>query len=250
MPSYTRTIALEQNGSSIGGVWTEFPLGGFITVQVGGFVGLVYNVQLTGGSPFTLTTETVPRGIDPPIWIGGGTVTFVGQGFFGGDLSIYLVPEPSPDLFSSANPPATTSALLLQRTVVGSILGTSDPVTFTAAADDTIRSQATSRVTWTGRVALVLDWQIAGASTLGVSSLVASTFQTFWSGAMGGPSGPRRRFVRDHRYGMPALNNELVRDGDQPGLWVRPWDADPLDEPNTYRPRPDEGTVTDEIGDL
>ena len=49
---------------------------------------------------------------------------------------------------------------------------------------------------------------------------------------------------------MPALNTELVRDGDQPNLWVRPWDSDPFDEPNTYRPRPGEGTVDDEIGDL
>lgn len=252
--NYTRTISLEQQGSSLGGVWTDFAVGTPITVQVGGLIGLVYSVQLTGGSPFSMVTSFSPaRALDPPVWVTAGTMTLGNANPIGGLIDMYLVPDPSSDLFSNANLPTLTGAISLAEDV---LLGTvaAPPATVDLVLDSdantSIRAFCTSSVYWTGRVALVLDWQIGLASSLTVSSLVDTTFQQFWSGLTGGPGGPRRRFVRDHRYGMPALNSELVRDGDQPGLWVRPWDSDPLDEPNTYRPRPGEGTVDDDIGDL
>lgn len=254
--SYTRTIALEQAGSSLGGIWTEAPLASPtpVTVQVGGLIGLVYNVQLAGGSPFDMVTSFTPnRALDPPIWVNTGTLTLVNQSATGGFVDIHLVPDPSPDLFSTANPPTLTGVqTLLDNALLGTAAAPPDTlaITLSGTANTTIRAFAAGSVYWTGRIALVLDWQVGLASTLTVSSLVNTTFQTFWSGLTGGPTGPRQRYVRDHRYAMPALNTELVRDGDQAGLWVRPWDADPEDEPNTYRPRPGEGTVDDSIGDL
>lgn len=245
--TFTRTIALEQTGVSLAGIWTETPVGDFITVPLGGIIGLVYSVQLTGGSPFRMTTETVPKALDPPIWAQTGTLTFNAHGLLGGDMSIYLVPDPSPELFSSSNPPAVTNVLLLQRTVVASLLGVNTDVNFTMSSDDLIRSYVTSSVYWTGRIGMVLDWQIGGASQLGVSSLVETTLQPFFGGMAGGPYGGPVRSLRDGRFAMPAWSGKLVRDGDQPNLWVRPFDADPDDPEQEYRPRPGEGTVNDDV---
>lgn len=252
MPSYPRTISLEQQGTIFGAIWTEFPVGTDITVPQGALVGLLYSVQLAGGSPFSMETGFSPaRALDPPIWVSTGTLTLTNTGVPGGEIDIYLVPDPSPDLFSAANPPTLTGASLLFENAILMIgPGSTTTVTLDRIANTTIRALVASSVYWTGRIALVLDWNVGVGSTLQVSSLVDTTFQTFWSGAIGGPSGPRRRFVRDHRYGMPALNSELVRDSYAPGLWVRPWDQDPEDPPNTYQPRPGEGTVDDGIGDL
>ena len=101
---------------------------------------------------------------------------------------------------------------------------------------------------WTGHLHVAL-WLTVSAGPFTEVSAVSLTLdhEPFFSGLAGGPTGPRQRFVRDHRYGMPALNQELVRDGDQPGLWVRPWDRDSEDEPARYKPRPGEGTVDDDI---
>jgi hypothetical protein len=49
---------------------------------------------------------------------------------------------------------------------------------------------------------------------------------------------------------MPALSTELVRDGDNPSLWVRGHDVDPEDEVATYRRRSGEGSTDDGIQDL
>lgn len=249
--SYTRTITQEQAGSSSAGVWTEAVVGDPITVQTGGLVGLVYNVQLAGGAPFQMSGD---RALDPPIWVTAGALTLVNtSGIVGGLVDLYLVPDPSPDLFSTANPPTLTGATVLVEDVLLGTVGippTTAVVTLSGEANTTLRALVTSRATWTGRIALVLDWQVSLASTLTVSSFVDTLFQTSWNGLTGGPAGPRQRYARDHRYGMPALNTQLIRDGDQQGLFVRPWDADPLDEPNRYRPRPGEGTVDDPIGDL
>jgi hypothetical protein len=72
------------------------------------------------------------------------------------------------------------------------------------------------------------------------------TLEHFFTGTLG-PSGPGQRSVRDGRFGMPALNTELVEDGYEPGLWVRPDDRDPEDEADSYVPRPTEGAVDDEV---
>lgn len=106
---------------------------------------------------------------------------------------------------------------------------------------------------WTGRLAVSLrtggDDGIFRVANNPGQPLLVSTSQTtpFFTGLRGGPHGGPHRYVRDHRFGMPALNTQLVQDGDNPALWVRPNDWDPEDEPARYRPRPGEGTVNDKI---
>lgn len=124
---------------------------------------------------------------------------------------------------------------------------------FTAELATQARALITSRAFWSGRFAVSV--RAVGANTIRMSNgepggdpllLVTIQESLFFSGLAGGPSG-KVRAVRDGRFGMPALNTELVRDGDNPGLWVRPFDWDPEDPEQTYRPRPGEGTVDDKI---
>lgn len=130
-----------------------------------------------------------------------------------------------------------------------------EDLTISSALVTQIRALVTSRALWQGRIAFVL--QDVTAPPDGTAGFLVANGPTtplllrveqdlFYSGLTGGPSG-RVRAVRDSRYGMPAFNPELVRDGDNPGLFVRSWDADPEDEEATYQPKPDEGTVTDEV---
>jgi len=99
-----------------------------------------------------------------------------------------------------------------------------------------------------GRIAVAIHINATGLGLNRVDSAsLTMTWEPFFQGLIGGPHGGRHRFVRDARFGMPALNTELIRDGDQPSLWVRPGDSDPEDEPRRYRPRPGEGTVDDDI---
>lgn len=250
--SFTGTITLEQAGSSIGGIWTEATVADPtpITVQVGGLIGLVYNVRLAGGIPFNMTSAFTPaRALDPPIWVSAGTLTLVNQSATGGFVDVFLVPDPSPDLFSNGNPPTLTGATLLSEdTLLGTIAAPPDTIAIVLDADanTSIRAQVTSKTDWTGRVAFVLDWTVGLASTLTVS-LTDTILQRFFSGLAGGPYGGPIRVLRDGRYAMPALSGQLVEDGDQPNLWVRSFDADPDDPEQEYRPRPGEGTVNDKV---
>jgi hypothetical protein len=117
-----------------------------------------------------------------------------------------------------------------------------------------VRAHVTSRSTWSGRLALSIrqtsgsNLQLRAPDSSPVELL--TTQELFFTGLAGGPTGPRIRAVRDGRFAMPAFNTELIRDGDQPNLWVRPSDWDPEDEPARYRPRPGEGTVDDDIPNL
>lgn len=254
MTSFTRTIALEQTGSVNGGVWTEVAVGTPIAqgVAVDALIGLIYNVQLTGGAPFS--SDPLGRSLDAPLWASSGTITFTNiTNTLGATLTAFFVPNPAPALWGASNLPTTTGAIQMATGSLGTtaVPGT-NPITlsFSTAIDEQIRGYVTSRALWTGRIAVVVDWDLGLTQSLTASSWTNTTLAPFFGGLTGAVGGPRRRAVRDHRYAMPAMNSELVRDGDQPGLWVRPWDADPFDEPNTYRPRPGEGTVDDPIGDL
>lgn len=105
---------------------------------------------------------------------------------------------------------------------------------------------------WTGHFHLALVGNVFG---LGTVTVTAPTLELEWLPFFSGCAGPgwgvggRVRAVRDHRFGMPILSNKLIRDGDNPGLWVRASDWDPEDPPNEYVPDPLEGVVDDEIGE-
>lgn len=183
-------------------------------------------------------------------------------------ITVSLVPEPQPEdfAFPAPAPAPTTRLLCTQRNEV--ILGTFDLGTLptspaggevrTLSLDAApIRAFVVNRARWNGRVALSFTRSTAGPGIFIHLDLAGSedgphlvTSQSpFFGGTIGNP-GHRLRAVRDSRYAMPALNTELVRDGDNPGLWVRPWDADPEDEPARYRPRPGEGSVDDDLGSI
>lgn len=251
MGRYTLPIPVEQNGCFSGGVWTESPPGESFSVGVAGdtLIGLVYNVQQAAFGHFD--SDSAGRTMDGPIWVSSGDITLTNTSVFGGLVDAFFLPNPQPDLFSTTNPPTLTGAVTIaEDIVIASVLDATGPVSFSSAVCTALRGFVTSRAVWNGRVALVLDWDVGIATSMRVSSIESVVFQTFWNGLVGGPSGPRRRWVRDHRFALPALNSEVIRDGDQPSLWVRPFDSDPFDEPQTYRPRPGEGTVDDEISDL
>ncbi len=118
-----------------------------------------------------------------------------------------------------------------------------------------LRAHAAHRSRWNGRIAIsvrnistVASQTIRLFSTGGIAAFATTTQeQRFFSGLQGGPTGPRQRIVRDSRFGMPAVNSELIQDGDNPGLWVRASDWDPKDPPASYKPRSGEGTVDDGI---
>ena len=101
---------------------------------------------------------------------------------------------------------------------------------------------------WTGHVHVGVECNNAALVSPRITSASLSVdWRPFFSGLAGGPTGGGIRAVRDGRFGMPAWNRDLIRDGDNPGLWVRSEDFDPEDEEQTYRPRPGEGTVDDGI---
>ena len=116
-----------------------------------------------------------------------------------------------------------------------------------------VRARVTSRVAWAGRLAISL--RLLSGSALAIASagqpapVMSTTQELFFAGLAGGPAS-KVRAVRDGRFAMPAMATDLVRDGDQPGMFVRAFDFDPEDEEATYRPRPGEGTVDDDVSNL
>lgn len=241
-----------QWGTSTGAAWTTRAFADGVPVSIGPaqpHVGIIFaptGLKFQGGrvvdnpSVSTLTLRL-------PIFGTFGNVT----------VRLWFVPQVDVADFSDTALPLTRGEVLL-----GTFTIIDPPAAFLTifslavpgAALVDLRAQVTQRTRWTGRVAFVVEWFVGGASFDLVNgptdAITASvTQELFFSGTIGEP-GARVRAVRDHRYGMPALNTELVRDGDNPGLWVRPWDSDSEDEPARYRPRPGEGSVDDEVGTI
>lgn len=257
--SYTRRIGLEQTGwASEAGVWTEIPLGSNIPILGAPFdtIGLMFSVQVTGtgiGSPFSLSQRGL--GLDPPTWLGGGSLTVLTSGTLGWAYNLFLHVDPDMAPWSSANPPDVdvgTNVLLASGLLIPLVPHT---INFSDAADEAIRQRQCGPGFWNGRIPLffqfgpVLFTGVMINNEANGPNFANVEFQPFWNGLAGGGSG-KLRAVRDGRYAMPAWNTELVRDGDEPGLFVRPFDADPEDPEATYRPRPGEGTREDEVPDL
>ena len=73
-------------------------------------------------------------------------------------------------------------------------------------------------------------------------------FFTGVAGTKGRERGDSRvRVVRDSRFGMPAWSDELVEDGDSPGVWVKPKHSDPEDPEREYIGNPREGARDDDV---
>lgn len=247
-----------QWGTASAGVWTD-------SNTIGGLIADI----ITGGMVFDAKLDQTLRFQSGFILDGPVVASFVlqcdtRQGGVGPvvphTLEFGIVPDAQPVDYSNAALPWTRGEVSLGTFTVTTALASIDTTlsfTLSGAFMAELRAQSTSRSRWNGRTAISVRSLTSqpGASFnlfstgLNVVANAATTQELFFAGLTGGPPG-KVRAVRDGRYAMPAFNTELIRDGDNPGLWVRPFDFDPEDEEATYRPRPGEGTVDDEIPNL
>lgn len=230
------------------------------------FAGIIFDANLSQTLRFA-TVGGVQRILDPPILLSPFQLNiFIASALLdnGPDnrIEVGFVPEPSPANYANGatSVPWGRGEIILETfTLTGlpifPLPGIMFSFVLSAASTTLIRAHVTSRSNWDGRVAF--SFRAAGANAFeiqnftpnGLAAAVTSQESIFFSGLAGGPP-TRARAVRDGRYGMPALSTELIRDGDNPGLFVRPFDWDPEDKEATYRPRPGEGSIDDEISDL
>lgn len=245
-----------QDGSFIAAGWEE-SLGG-LSLAVGGpapsVVGLVFD--------WSLSTNSAGTVLDPPI-ISSLSLTLVGHADMSSDpgtdtIEVWYVPEVDPDDYGTTLAPFTRSEVFLaSANFTWAGVGTSVTIDLTQTAElwDALRMLYLGSSRWSGRLALsIANSGFGGPFTFnsneGAGGPTLTSVETpFWNGLTGAGS-KGERMVRDGRFGMPATNRELVRDGDNKGLWVRPTDGDPEDEQQTYRPKPGEGTVDDTVPNL
>lgn len=247
-----------QWGTVTGGVWTTLAFGngifGAVNPTANTDLGMIFdgpNLQFSG-----------TRVVDNPV-VSGITLRLpLLAAAFNSPRVVRLWAQLVTDAadFSTASAPLTrgeTDLGTFTIVVDNFLTPVYQDLVISAASVTQIRALVTSRALWQGRIAFVLE-DVTGDGTVGflvangpTTPLVLSVEQDlFYAGLTGGPSGGDVRAVRDGRYGMPAWNTELVRDGDNPGLFVRAFDADPEDPEATYRPKPGEGTVDDSIPNL
>jgi hypothetical protein len=197
------------------------------------------------------------RILDPPTLLSATlsvTLSMPALSFLPVEIEIGAVPVPPPVNYSNTALPWSREEVSL-GTFTLTTVATAPATTAVSLTLDrlVLAAQVTSRPWWNGRVALSVRVLTAGNRLLmkqgsGFTIGLATTQEEkFFHGLIGGPSGPRQRYVRDGRFGMPALNTELLRDGDNPALFVRAHDWDPEDPEIEYRPRSGEATVDDGI---
>jgi hypothetical protein len=245
----TANMTRSQIGVSTGlGNWTDSTSAGTMLLSVGQRIGFTFDFGVT------LDTSLTPaRALDPPILVSAGAIgAFSINAGFTTVFSFSQIADPTFVGFSAAVTPFDFSLTALST---GNSVAILAPVslTLTSAQLLSLRSLVTGRAWWTGVVGFVIEATSGGPGILDLSTpLTWASVETqmFFSGLIGGPTGGHVRVVRDGRFAVPALSTELVRDGDQPSLWVRSSDQDPEDPSQEYRPRPGEGTVDDEIPNL
>jgi len=239
-------------------VWSDTPLASnipFSGVDIDS-VGIIFDAGTTQDLRFD-TVGGQNRILDGPI-VASFSLNFLATHIAPSTapfrMQIGLVADPQPADFSTAVFPFFRNEIDLGTFDLGSIPVTPSTLAVSLSLDATlIRSHITSRSTWNGRLALSLrnpqpfSPQHSYLIDSGTSITATTEQQIFFGGLIGGPSGPRQRYVWDGRFGMPALNTELIRDGDNPALFVRAHDWDPEDPETEYRPRSGEGTVDDGI---
>jgi len=254
-----RTPVQFGGGQTLGpGLWSDIGFGLSTAIDNVQSIGIIFDARTEQGLQ-TTTVGSDTRCLDNPLFESASLVLTLSKsaGAPGNpNITVGLVPDPQPqDYQETAIPntllPTTRSEVTL-ATITGPVPTSPGLSQFTIELDPVLlRAHVTSRARWNGRLALSLSTTVAPvAYTIrnDVSPLTLVSEQgLFFQGLIGGPSGPRQRFVRDGRYGMPAVNTELIRDGDNPSLFVRSFDWDPEDEEATYRPKPGEGTVDDGI---
>lgn len=247
---------------SIGGdVWSDLPfndLTGILTLTPGVFSGGIVFDAMAWQTYETEVVGGVTMVLEAPL-LTGFSLSFAANRTFAGThvLEVGLVTEPIPANYTNGNgsPWNRSETLVTQLTLTGlpaSPAVRTYTITFDSEDELLVRSLM-GRGFWSGRLAFSLRaatgspaFRLLNGPTVPFQGIAAQETQWF-SGLAGGPDGPRLRVVRDGRYGMPILNTQAVRDGDNPSLWVRSEDFDPEDEEQTYRPRPGEGTVDDQI---
>ena len=249
-------------GVGSGGVWLELTpndVTGDVTLEGSDEAGVIFDATTDQTFRFA-TVAGDQRMLDGPILL-AGDLRFFARRVVGSNppwtVEVGLVSDPQPVDFSAPDElPWERGEVSLGIFTLADVPVAPDATqyTLTLPAVD-LRALVTSRARWNGRLALSLR-AFSFANRVRVMNgpsfpveMVTSQESLWFSGLVGGPSG-HVRAVRDGRYGMPAFSTELVRDGDDPGLFVRPFDSDPEDEEQTYRPRPGEGSVDDQIPDL
>lgn len=245
-----------QWGVSAGGAWSDLAsddLTGDLTLQTGASEG---GAVFDASSFQTLRTQS-GRVLDGPVFTGASLSFFttrIGASAGPWSLEIGVVPEGDPALFSTSLLPWSRNETSLGSFDLGTV--PQIPATlqvlhvFSASELVALRGLAISKGTWSGRLAFSFRTsgtvvRLKNGPSFAFSLLTDQA--PFFSGLAGGPYGGPVRVLRDGRYAMPMFSGGLVEDGDQPGLWVRPFDADPDDPEQEYRPRPGEGTVQDKV---
>jgi len=244
----------------VGPAWADLP-----TTDPGSIATLIPSSVYAGAlfnATLTQTFQTTSDGsiLDTPVVSAAilqGTFSRAAAG--GGSdnvLRVSLVPEAVPLPYSGAREPTARGEVHLQDFTLDlpapALTEVLLSLTLSNAAVTAIRAYVTSRAQWQGRVAITLAAVGANRFRLnnhtGEALSLITTQNPFFTGLAGGPTGPRVRAVRDGRYGMATFSTELVEDGEQKGLWVRPEDYDPEVEDTTrYRQRPGEGSYDDQI---
>jgi len=207
---------------------------------------LVLSVTTHGGAPGTLgatyavmqnTSDTEPFSVsNPPLYdLGpGGAADTTGW--------TYLVEDGAP----SWTNPTTPSTL---NTALGTAV--TEPVVGSTYYDISDFIPIFENYNSAGIVNMSIQIGVTVASYVLLYPYLlieALDFFTGVAGSKGRERGDSRvRVVRDSRFGMPAWSDELVEDGDSPGVWVKPKHSDPEDPEREYIGNPREGVRDDDV---
>lgn len=243
-----------QWGASSGGVWVDLApddVAGDATLQT----GFIDGGAIFDASSFQSLPIQAGRVLEAPIvtsFVLSLFATKIPASTGPWTIELGLVTGGQTSDFSSSLRPWTRGETSLGSFDLGTVpnLPTALQVSLTLPAT-TIRALCTSKGIWDGKLGLSIR-QTTGTTVRlkngpSFAFSMLTTQEIFFSGLAGGPYGGPVRVLRDGRYAMPAFTGGLVQDGDQPNLWVRPFDADPDDPEQEYRPRPGEGTVNDDV---
>ena len=184
-----------------------------------------------------------------------------------GTLSVYLVPEVDPAVFTTASPPFSrgegADTLLAQ-------IDHRPPPTFAElefALSFAVLKPYIQHPNFRGKLAFSIDWTASIGGGIFMASpgvLIPGPFaptitarQTpFHTGMMVSESELQRksRAVHSYKSGFPYLSDEAAPDGFTDGIMMHPDDYDPIDPVaqghGDYVPAPNESVVDDEVTDL
>ena len=167
-------------------------------------------------------------------------------------LEFGYVPDPQPANYSDSLLPWTRGEVNLGTFEVDLSAGP-PPYTFTIAQSllAPLRSTVFARSFWNGRFAVSLRNPASSRYTVnGDTAAAIVTVAASFTGLLDDPDGPGVRAVLDSRFGFGTFSTKLIRDGENPALFVRPWDRDPKDPRVEHRKKPGEGSRDDRTPDV